>query len=309
MRKVYAPIIVFAYNRPGHLLNLLSSLERNPESRFSTVHIFVDGPKGNHDEDQVKKTRSVASTVWPYGEIHLHFASTNLGLGNSIRRGISEVISNSGSAIVLEDDLVLSESFLKFMNSGIDRYQDDPRVSGIHGFSFALGDDLKEPYFLRGADCLGWATWKDRWESIVWEPTQLLSQIETAGEIDEFNLRGAHSYSSALHHEKRHGFRSWAIYWHSSMFAQGRLMLFPNHSLVRYAGADGSGTHLIGRADFWDTDLSHESTWNLPNDIKESQEAKDLYIAYHKRFFPRLSLPRRIVRKIIFLIRNGFLRT
>ena len=40
--KQYAPIVIFAYNRPKELYNLLTSLEKNKELFNSKVIFFID---------------------------------------------------------------------------------------------------------------------------------------------------------------------------------------------------------------------------------------------------------------------------
>src|SRR3546814_16835656 len=64
------------------------------------------------------------------------------------------------AVIVIEDDLLLSPYFLKYMNDALYHYRDDQRVASIHGYSLPPDRPLPETYFLKGADCWGWATWR-----------------------------------------------------------------------------------------------------------------------------------------------------
>ncbi len=300
-----APIVIFAYKRPFHLQRLLRSLSRNEESKHSNLFIFVDGPRGHSDLDNVKATQNVASACVGFRSKRLFFSDVNKGLGTSIRDGISEVLNDYEEVIVLEDDLEVSCSFLRFMNTGLSRYRSEPRVAGLHGFVFPFDAPMENPFFIRGADCLGWATWKDRWESVSWDARELLRDISEQHLIGCFNLDGAHSYSTALKNEIKDGFHSWAIYWHSSMFSQGRLTLFPPQSLVVYGGADGSGTHAVGRPDFWTTELQDNYSFTFPDEISESKVAREQLIRHHRKFFPNLPIHKRVIRKIRFLSNNS----
>lgn len=306
MTTQLAPIVIFAFNRPNHLAELLKSLSQNKEFAQSELFIYVDGPRDNSDIKLVQETREVAKSFSGMEAKNLVIREQNLGLGSSLKTGVTEVLSKNNNIIVLEDDLIVTNSFLKYMNMGLNKYQAEPKVASIHGYCFGFDQPIKDPFFLRGADCLGWATWKDRWESINWDPNVLLNRIENLGQIQDFNLDGSHSYYSALQGEAKKGFHSWAIYWHASMFSEGRLTLFPGTSLVEYAGADGSGTHVVENSEFWKTEISTETNWVFPELIAESEAGREQLIAYYYRIFPKLPLLGRIIRRIKFEFKRKF---
>ena len=306
MTTQLAPIVIFAFNRPNHLAGLLRSLAQNREFAKSELYIYVDGPRDNSDLKLVEETRDVARNFLGMKSKHLVIRDVNLGLGSSLKTGITEVLDKCDKVIVLEDDLVVTDAFLKFMNIGLTKYQSEPKVASIHGYCFGFNEPIKDPFFLRGADCLGWATWKDRWEGISWDAKALLNRIENLNQIQDFNLDGAHSYFSALQGEAKRGFHSWAIYWHASMFSEGRLTLFPGTSLVRYAGADGSGTHVVENSEFWATEISTETDWVFPDAIVESEKGREQLISYYRRIFPKLHLLGRIIRRIKFELKRQF---
>ncbi len=306
MTTPLAPIVIFAFNRPKHLAELLRSLSQNREFAESELYIYIDGPRDNSDLKLVEETREVARNFLGMKAKHLVIREQNLGLGSSLKTGVTEVLDKSEKIIVLEDDLVVTDAFLKYMNTGLTKYQNEPKVASIHGYCFGFDEPIKDPFFLRGADCLGWATWKDRWESINWDPDVLLNQIKNLDQIQDFNLDGSHSYYSALKGEAKKGFHSWAIYWHASMFSEGRLTLFPGISLIRYSGADGSGTHVVENSEFWTTEISTQTDWVFPEVIIESREGREQLIAYYRRIFPKLHLFGRIIRKIKFELKRHF---
>ncbi len=299
-----APIVIFAYKRPLHLQNLLLSLRDNPESKDSHLVIFIDGAKNNGELANVRETLMVAETFEGFASKTIHSSDRNQGLGVAVRNGLDSIFVDYEAAIVLEDDLVVARHFLKYMNRGLALYHDHSSVASIHGFAFNFANRLNQPYFLVGADCLGWATWRDRWLEIIWNPGELLLGIEKQNRVKEFNLDGAHDYRAALKNQIRHGFQSWAIYWHGTMFLKRKVTLYPGRSLVQYRGADGSGTHAIGNKSFWDTELSVDSSWNFPREINESAIARRELISYHLKFFPKLSLIGRLKRKLYFLYQS-----
>ena len=299
-----SPVVIFAFNRPKHLSRLLDSLSQNMEFAESELYIYVDGPRNNADLKLVEETREVAKQFSGVNVKSLVIREENLGLGKSLKTGVTELLFKHDKVIVLEDDLIVTDFFLKYMNTGLNKYQHESRVASIHGYCFGFDEPIREPFFLKGADCLGWATWKDRWQSIDWDPKALMAKIKEQSLIREFNLDGSHSYYSALEGESKKGFHSWAIYWHASMFSQGRLTLFPGTSLIEYAGADGSGTHVVENSDFWKTEISVESDWKFPEIISESVAAREQIIGYYNRIFPKLPLIGRLIRRIKFELKR-----
>ena len=120
-----APIVLFVYNRPQHTLRTLKALSQNVLAKDSDLYVFADGAKENADEETLKRIKEVREIVkskeWCQKTI-LTEGKINKGLGNSIIDGVSKVVKEYGKVIVLEDDLVTSPYFLKYMNDALDIY-------------------------------------------------------------------------------------------------------------------------------------------------------------------------------------------
>jgi len=59
--------------------------------------------------------------------------------------------------------MIAAPYFLRYMNDALNYYENTPRVISIHGYTYPVGG-LPETFFMKGADCWGWATWKGRWK-------------------------------------------------------------------------------------------------------------------------------------------------
>jgi hypothetical protein len=121
----------------------------------TTVHLFLDGPRNEADREVQKKIIAyVASGIEKnFSSIVLIPSEKNKGLAQSIITGVTRVVKEFGRVIVLEDDLVTSRYFLRFMNDGLNIYEKEARVISIHGYVNLLGNPMKKPFFLKGADC------------------------------------------------------------------------------------------------------------------------------------------------------------
>lgn len=237
-----SPIVVFAFNRPAHLSRLLESLRLNDAIIDSQIYLYIDGPRDETDNILVNEVFKVAQNFGLNHPLIIKKSQENMGLAASILRGLNELFEMHDTLIVLEDDLVLGRHFLDFCNDGLKKYKDNHEIGSIQGYSL-IEHERDKPYFLRGADCWGWATWKDRWELFCSDSKKLLSTLEKSNQSFEFDLRGSYPYTNMLRREAQGEVNSWAIRWHASMFLHNKISLYPGKSLVENAGFDGSGTH------------------------------------------------------------------
>ena len=251
-----APIVLFTYNRPWHVRETVVALRRNTLAGESDLIVFSDGPRVTGDLAKDARTQAYVAEVRQYLRTIDGFASTtiierdrNIGLGQNLIDGITRMVNERGRLIVLEDDLVTSPWFLQFMNDGLEQYQDDDRVAAIHGSSYFGGRGLPETFFIKGTDCLGWATWQRAWRRFEPDGRKLLEQLRARGLEREFDWDGAYDYIGLLEAQIAGTVSSWAVRWYASAFLEDCYSLFPNRSLVRHIGNDGSGTHYQARDD------------------------------------------------------------
>src|SRR5262249_23316962 len=148
----------------NHTRRALEALAANPEARHSTLHVFSDGAKGPEDGAAVAAVRRlVAERPWG-GTIQLVERDKNLGLARAVITGVSTVTQQYSRAIVLEDDLIVSSGFLRYMNEALDRYQDNERVMQIAGYLYPIETPAHaDALFLPFTTSWGWATWQRAW--------------------------------------------------------------------------------------------------------------------------------------------------
>ena len=280
--KNLAPILLLGYKRPLHLKLAIESLLLNPEAPESILYIAIDGPKTNEELNLVEKCRAIATSITGFKEVITSFQETNIGLANSVIMNVSQVLSENETIIVIEDDLVVSEQFLAFTNLGLKAYAEDLNVASIHGYQYPLKLSGNDCVFLRGADCWGWATWKDRWSSVNFSADALIGEILEKRLKSGFDLYGAVPNFRMLQNQASHRIDSWAIRWHASMYIQEKYTLYPPSSLVLNCGLDGSGTH-EGKSQLFQNELVREMTWVFPSRVQGSQQFRSRLILFYIR--------------------------
>ena len=238
-----APVALFAYKRPDHLARTVSSLLANPEAAQTDLFVFCDEARHPSERVAVGAVRAMVSAMRGFQSITVCLRDENLGLAGSIISGVTEVLRQRDRVVVIEDDLVLSPRFLRFMNDGLDCYSDEPRVASIHGYCYPVRGTLPETFFMRGADCWGWATWRRAWTGFRHDGAALLRELSVQNLLREFDLDGAAGFARMLRDQVAGRNDSWAIRWHASCFLAGQLTLYPGTSLVENVGNDASGTH------------------------------------------------------------------
>ena len=265
-----APIVLFVYNRPWHTEQTLNALALNNLADKSVLYLYCDGPKKDASEESLKKINEVRQLVkakkW-CKEVIVIENVINLGLANSVIKGVTEVIEKHGSAIVLEDDIITGTYFLKFMNEGLAAYKNDQQVFGISAFKYPSTNKIeKSTYFLPISSSWSYATWSNRWSKVNFDGKELLKEIDKKDLKKKINFGGYPFYEMLLN-QVDNKVDSWAIRFYASMFLNNCMFLFPNTSLVQNIGFDASGVH-CGEDEFFSSiNVSNEEVKVVKQEI------------------------------------------
>ncbi|ASV06221.1 glycosyltransferase family A protein [Leptospira interrogans] len=279
-----APIALFVYNRPEHTKRTIDSLSNNDYAEQSELFVFCDGPKPNTNMDRIREVRSIVKQATGFKKVIVYEKENNVGLAKSIISGVTELVTKHGKIIVLEDDMITSKYFLTYLNHGLEYYENLNQVVSIHAYRLPFTAKTPETYFLRGADCWGWATWKRGWDLFEVDGQKLLDKLISEKLIYQFDMQGSYPYTQMLKDQIAGKNDSWAIRWYASTFLQNKLTLYPARSLVFNIGLDASGTHCEVTNEY-DVDLS-----SIPIRIETIQIEENVYIRnLYRDYFRKLS--------------------
>ena len=237
-----SPVVLFVYNRPDHTKQTVEALQKNELAKDSELFIYSDAAKNENVEAKVNEVRKYIKTINGFNNITITERDKNWGLANSIIDGVTKIVNEYGKIIVLEDDLVTSPYFLKFMNEALEMYKDDLKVASIHGYIYPI-DDLPEVFFIKGADCWGWATWKNKWDVFESNGQNLLDELKSRKLEKEADFNNSIDFTKMLKDQIQEKNNSWAIRWYMSTFLKNMLTLYPGKSLIQNIGFDKSGSH------------------------------------------------------------------
>jgi hypothetical protein len=303
----YAPVALFCYNRPIHTQKVIDALSNNKFIENTELYVFCDGPKVNDSDCKllINKVGELVSNITFCKRLHIIKQEKNIGLANSIINGVSTVLASHDEIIVLEDDIVTSPLFLEYMNTSLLHLKNNNDVISIHGYSFPISK-LKDSYFLRGADCWGWATWKRGWDLFEVDGHKLLQDITKNNLSHAFDFEGSYPYTEMLRNQTEEKVNSWAIRWYASAFLKNKLTLYPGKSLVKNIGTDGSGTNFIFSTGDFQTKFSNTLPI-IPENIEESGVARKEIANYLKTIDNQTpeSIVVRVLKKIKYAFRKS----
>lgn len=244
--KKLASIAIFAFNRPDNLKNLMESLLKCPLSQESDIYIFIDGARNYKEKVICEQVHNVASSyVNRFKSININASNKNFGLATSLVRGITRVFEGNDRVIVLEDDLILSENFVVYMNKALSFYSQSERVGSVSAFTSDFEYETNLDTYVHPRPCSwGWGTWKDRWENCIWDykPASFGESLKL-----RFKSRAAGQDVYRMFNNNLRGkINSWAIMWTMHHIKNNLVTIYPFKTKVKNNGYGDSATHCIG---------------------------------------------------------------
>ena len=297
--KNLAPIVLFVYNRPKHTQDMIEALAKNNFAKESDVYIFSDNTKKEKDIENVRKVRTYIDSIkqknW-FANVYIEKAEKNKGLAKSVINGVTRVINKYDKVIVLEDDLIPSKVFLEYMNKALDFYEKKESIWSISGYNIPIQipKNYKFDIYLGYRGCSwGWATWKDRWNTVDWKVSDYKEFKNNYKKRKQMN-RGGPDMAQMLDSQMQGLCDSWAIRWCYEQSKQNKYTIYPVKSLVINQGLDGTGTHSGTTKDF-DVEISEripELYNNLPVD-------KEITTNFYNKY--KLGIKQKIIEILMIL--------
>jgi len=287
-----APIVLFVYNRPLHTRQTIEALQQNELAKDSELYIYCDGIKTIEDEgddfrelqssinaelqSSVNAVREYVHLLKTFKKVTIIERDRNWGLAASIIDGVSSVVKKHGKIIVLEDDIVTSPYFLKYMNEALDFYEEEDKTWHISGWNYPVkvdSNDESHAFLWQVMNCWGWATWQDKWKYYEKNAKKLIGEFSKQ-EIEKFNLDGIEDFWGQVLSNDKGETNTWAIFWYATIFKNGGLCLNPVQTFVDNIGIDGSGINCHHRKSYVDN-LNCSETICFPADVIDSTKYRE----------------------------------
>jgi len=218
------------------------------KARPSQLFLYQDGPRDEHDLPGIEACRQIVADDqidWEC-EVHRQYLEKNQGCDPSGFLSHQWAFSLAGKVIVLEDDVVPSQSFFTFCKEMLDRYEHDERISMVCGFNTdEVTTDVTADYFFTSFQSIwGWASWRrvaQRCEAdyAFMHDAASLQQLKAVARqrgyrSNMLKMFSDHSQSGKAYFE--------TIYWADLILNSG-LCIMPTKNLVNNVGLTTGSTH------------------------------------------------------------------
>ena len=265
-----APIVLFVYNRPWHTQQTVEALQKNKLASESELFIYSDDAKNDDARVSVDEVRKYIDNITGFKKITVIKRDKNWGLADSIIDGVTKIVNEYGKIIVLEDDLVTSPYFLKFMNEALEFYKDEKKIWHISGWNYPIETaGLNNVFLWRLMNCWGWATWANRWEYYEKDVYKTMQEF-SKDDIKRFNLDGVEDFFGQVTANYEKKINTWAIFWYATIFKKNGLCLNPTQTFVENIGNDASGAN-CGKTDIFTSRLSSLNNIQFLSSIIENK--------------------------------------
>ena len=243
-----APIALFVYNRPVELRKVLSSLKNNKDIKNTEIYIFSDGPKKNKlDIQKVNNVRKILNKVKDLKIKKKFFYKKNRGLKKNIINGVNYVFKTHSKIIVLEDDLLTSPSFIRYMNQSLNYIKDKKNIWHVSAWNYPIKMkkvDSTDTFLWNHMNCWGWGTHKKYWKKLILDPNFFIKKFSKE-QIFQFDLGGKLNNWSQLVRNYEKKLNTWAIFWGATIFWNKALCVNPIRSYVKNIGTNTNSTHTL----------------------------------------------------------------
>lgn len=274
-------VTILAYRRAEKLEQLRLALRSFPTAE---LFVFCDGARGAADAESCKETQQVAQRfLEDHPKAKIVVRERNLGLNQNIVQGITTALSEAPFTVVLEEDVIPQPGLFEYLAQAEAAYRNEPKVFSIAAFHpIASGADPLTTFFSQRFFCWGWATWADRWQSMLplfrgtsW-PYEHYWQIPPCMGTD---CQWAH---------RQHRMGRKAMTWDRLLalwtLKHGLLHLCPSTRLTENIGLDGSGENCTAddpaRRLFEHAHAFDVAVWKLPESIAPTQAMDEKISAY-----------------------------
>ena len=237
--KHNAPVLLLTYVRVDYARQVFDAIKKAQPRKF---YFYSNRPKSERT-DLIEKNeiiRSWAKEVDWECELHTFFAEEYEDVYPSEKRAFDWFFENEEEGIIFEDDCLPSPAFFDYCELMLEKFRDDKRIGIISGnnlygeYNPHDTDYLFSHYFV----AWGWATWKDRYQSIDWDDVDINRMINASVFDAYFNSRGERELHKKFF-SKLNIKGKWEYMFFLTNIINGRINVHPRMNLIQNIGVIG----------------------------------------------------------------------
>ena len=225
-------IVLVAYNRPFETKRLFDSISK-AEFYNDTVDLIIDIDKG---EKQEEIALALEKKEWTHGDFLIIKRDKKMGLKNHIF-DCCDYVNKYDALIMLEDDLLVSQSFYIYAKAACNFYKNDKRIAQLSLYSYSINEFAYKPFYpaFSNADVYAMQvpqSWGQCWTRQMWL------------DFKNFIINSGDNFSYSAKMPKcinNWGDNSWKKVFANYLVLTNKFVVYPYHSLS--TNCSGIGEH------------------------------------------------------------------
>lgn len=306
---IEVPILVIGFNRPDVLRQSIAKLR---ESKPLHMYFACDGARDNKpgEEALVAEVRSIMEKKidWPC-EKHYRYNDRNKGCEVTESEAITWVLSDNEFVIVVEDDVLVPYSFLRFAQEMLYRYKDCEEIYQVTSCNYTpipFPNNEDYTFSLTSGHISGWATWRRAWNHFnlyVNDFDDVTKKIDSRKDITDAEKKRFLNQCDSLK-SKGKGNSTWDVVWNYIKKRDGGLTIIPRVHLSSNVGVIGLHSKVRTKQHFLDYDEDFAATVH-PKEVKRNFD----YDKYHyEHWLKKKPYLIRQCHRVIRLLKRIFIR-
>jgi len=297
-----APVVMIGYSRCGTLQKCLFNLSQCAGVRDRDLYLYLDAPYRKEDAPACKKMQEVAehmrNEVLP--NLRVIKREKNYGVPGNLIDCVTEIVNQYGRIIFFEDDVLVSRTFLKYMDGALESYKGNNRIWGVNGWNspyMRLPRSYAKDIFLNPRhNPWGFGTWADRWNAVDFELTDWPSCRDDVFVRALIDLQGVDMWSM-INGQWEGRLHTWDVQCSFYMAVNHLFSISPKLSLTKNIGFSvNGGVHCKGR----NLGLERQKYYNLMPTSFDVDVPVDPQVAkLYRGQWIDYSICKRVVRKLM----------
>ena len=243
------PVLFLVFNR---MKTTKLVFEKIKQARPPRIYIGSDGPRDLvlDEDEKVKEIREylITNIDWEC-EVYTKFNDSNEGCKKAVSNAINWFFDNEKMGIVLEDDCLPSNSFFRYCEDLLYKYEQDERIFLITGYNKQneWNSGRHDYFFSNLGGIWGWASWRRAWNHYDVDIQDINNFISHDGFTKSLGkslgkLKQDMIYNNVI----RDNVDTWAMQWGYARHKNNALTCIPALSLIKNIGFGENATHTHG---------------------------------------------------------------
>ena len=239
---------VFCYKRANKLKSCIDALLKNPECGSMDIVFFSDGYKGENDKKGVLETRDYIDSITGFKNVIKHYREKNYSTGPNFREGLNYLCNNYDQFIVVEDDLIVSSNYIKYLLDALSFFIEEKSVFCVTAYVYPIqvADYYYDTIVYKRFCSYGWGGWSDRFKNVIWEESELEQLMSNSPDFKKRLNAEGYDLVRMLKKQINGTISTWDIQLQVHVAENKLKVIYPSLSKVNNIGFDEESTNTFG---------------------------------------------------------------